>query len=183
MKYKLIDNKKEYYGITLYQIQALIDIPAFGIKAGDLGGYIEKESNLSQDGSAWVSGNAYVSGKARICGDAHIYGNARIYGNAWVYGSAWIYGNAWVHGDARVCGNARIGSKLDLVCLTAPKYDLTLTNAGLSIGCEFHSMTHWLSEYKQIGNKHDFTDKKIKHYFKLIKTIDKIYKAQQELKE
>ena len=32
--------------------------------ASELGGWIEKESNLSQDGDAWV------------CGDARVYGNA-----------------------------------------------------------------------------------------------------------
>ena len=53
-KYKLTNNTKEYFGRTLYQIEALI---SFGsIIKGDLGGYIEKEENLSQYGNAWVSG-------------------------------------------------------------------------------------------------------------------------------
>ena len=32
---------------TLYRIEATKDIERFGVKAGDLGGYIEKEDNLS----------------------------------------------------------------------------------------------------------------------------------------
>ena len=34
------------------------------VKSGELGGYIEKEENLAQDGDAWVSGNAQVYGNA-----------------------------------------------------------------------------------------------------------------------
>lgn len=45
-KYELTDNTIEYNEKTLYQIKALKDF--VDVKAGDLGGYIEKESNLSQ---------------------------------------------------------------------------------------------------------------------------------------
>ena len=113
-------------GVKLFRIKALIE---FGnVKAGDLGGYIEKEENLSHMGNAWVSGNAQVSGDARVSGnaqvsgnawvfgDAQVFGNARVYGNAWVYGDARVSGNARVYGDARVCGNA-------LVCGNAWVYD------------------------------------------------------------
>ena len=34
-----------------------------------MGGFIEKESNLSQDGNARVSGDAWVSGDARVFGN------------------------------------------------------------------------------------------------------------------
>jgi len=65
-KYKLTSIKKEVYGITLFQIQALKD---FGnVKKGELGGWIEKEDNLSQNGNAWVSGNARVYGDLKLIG-------------------------------------------------------------------------------------------------------------------
>ena len=48
MKYELTDNKKN--GLT--QIRALRDFGA--VKAGDLGGWIESEKNLSQGGDCWV---------------------------------------------------------------------------------------------------------------------------------
>ena len=85
---------------TLYRIQALRD---FGnVKEGDIGGYIESEKNLSQDGNAWVSG------------DARVYGNACVYGNARVSGDACVYGNARVYGDARVSGNAQVSGDADI---------------------------------------------------------------------
>ena len=93
-------------GVKLFRIKALIE---FGnVKAGDLGGYIEKEENLSHMGNAWVSGDARVFGDARVSGNARVFGNAWVSGNARVSGNAWVFGNAWVSGNARVSGDAQV---------------------------------------------------------------------------
>ena len=58
-KYELTKETKTLMdGTVLHRIRALLDIPMHGVKAGDLGGWIEKENNLSQCGNAWVSGDA-----------------------------------------------------------------------------------------------------------------------------
>ena len=50
------------FGKKLFRIKALV---AFGnVEKGELGGFIEKEDNLSHDGDAWVYGNAQVSDDA-----------------------------------------------------------------------------------------------------------------------
>ena len=68
------------FGKKLFRIKALV---AFGdVEKGELGGFIEKEGNLSHDGNAWVSGNARVSGDAWVSGNAQVSGDARVYGNA-----------------------------------------------------------------------------------------------------
>ncbi|HEM4040679.1 TPA: polymer-forming cytoskeletal protein, partial [Streptococcus suis] len=56
-KYELVlDDTISFWGWKLFRIRALI---SFGsIEVGDLGGYIEKEENLSHDGNAWVYGDA-----------------------------------------------------------------------------------------------------------------------------
>lgn len=96
-KFELTANSKMCLGKKLFQIKALI---SFGnVEEGDLGGFIEKEDNLSQSGNAWVSGNA------RVYGDAWVSGNAEVSGNAWVYGNAEVSGNARVPGNAWVSGN------------------------------------------------------------------------------
>ncbi len=60
-------------GVKLFRIKALIE---FGnVKAGDLGGYIEKEENLSHMGDAWVSDDARISGNAQVFGDARVSGD------------------------------------------------------------------------------------------------------------
>ena len=79
----------------MHQIQALKN---FGdVKAGDLGGWIEKESNLSHYGNAWVSDNAKV------------FGDARVFGDAQVFGDTWVYGDAVVSGNAIIAQNQHIG--------------------------------------------------------------------------
>ena len=73
-KYELTTDTKIVYGRKLFRIKALI---SFGnVTAGDFGGYVEKEENLSHDGNAWV------------------YGNAKVFGDAWVYGDAKVFGDA-----------------------------------------------------------------------------------------
>lgn len=127
-KYELTTNTKMCFGRKLYQIKALKD---FGdVKAGDLGGYIEKEENLSQDGIAWVFGNAYVYGNARVYDDAYVYGNTLISGNAQVFGNACVYDNAEVFDNAQVFGDAKVFGNtcvFDYACVygNACVYDTT----------------------------------------------------------
>ena len=106
MKYKLTKNKKTIGEITLYQIEALKDFS--DIKKGDLGGWIEKESNLSQQGDCWVSCRARVYDNAIVSDNAWVFGNAQVSGCAWVSGNARVFGNARVSGNAWVSGNAII---------------------------------------------------------------------------
>ena len=72
-KYKILEDQYiEVCGKKLYRIQALKDFD--NVKAGDIGGYIESESNLSQSGNAWVRDNAQVCDNAWVCGDARVCG-------------------------------------------------------------------------------------------------------------
>ena len=59
-----------FFGRKFFRIKALVNIERYGVKAGDLGGWVEKEDNLSQSGNAWVSGDAKVYGNAEVSGDA-----------------------------------------------------------------------------------------------------------------
>jgi len=70
-KYELLKNDTiEHHGRTLYRIRALID---FGdVKAGDLGGYIQYEHNLSQKGICWIYDNAIVYDNASVSSDDEV---------------------------------------------------------------------------------------------------------------
>lgn len=97
-KFELTTESITFLGRKLFRIKALI---SFGdVEAGELGGYIEKEGNLSHEGNAWVCGNA------------------RVYGNAWVGGNARVSDNAWVSGNARVCGDARVSGDADIATIS-----------------------------------------------------------------
>ena len=105
-KYELSNETIKIDGITLYRIKALKDFS--DVKAGDLGGWVEKEDNLSQMGDAWVYENAEVYGNAKVHGDAEIYRNAKVFGNAKIYGNAEVFGNAEIYGNAVISGNAKV---------------------------------------------------------------------------
>lgn len=120
-KFYLTENYIEKYGRILYQIRALQD---FGyMKAGELGGFIESETNLSHRGNCWVAfgaiiyGNANVSDNARIDGGIHLSDNAQIYGNAHICGAGKIWENVKIFGNAcimnifgyfKIAGNAEV---------------------------------------------------------------------------
>ena len=87
-KYELTDNYDYCQGRKVFQIRALRKVRD-GVYPGDLGGWIESEDNLSQEGGCWVenvaittdeSSNEYVEiyGTTRITGDEHIAGSAKI---------------------------------------------------------------------------------------------------------
>ena len=120
-KYELTEETKIIGDKTLFRIRAL---RSFGdIKAGDLGGFIENERNLSHEDNAWVSGNAkvidnarvsdnaLVSGETWVGGNARVDGNARVSGETWVGGYARVSDNALVIDNARVSGYAKVGGK------------------------------------------------------------------------
>ena len=70
-KFELTDNFViNAFGIKLFQIKCTKSFKY--ANEGDLGGYVEKEDNLSQSGDAWVSVDARVYGNARMSGDAKI---------------------------------------------------------------------------------------------------------------
>ncbi len=64
-KFELIAEKSiEVFGRKLFRIRALVSFQS--VKAGDEGGYVEKESNIDTFGDAWVFGDARVFGDASI---------------------------------------------------------------------------------------------------------------------
>jgi len=99
-RYEFTDETKTVDGHVLHRIRRLSD--------GKLGGFIEKEENLSQEGSCWVDDNAKVYDDARVYDNAHVYGNAIVYGSAQIYDNAWVCNNAKVYDDAQVYEHAKV---------------------------------------------------------------------------
>ena len=101
-KYELIPSDME----GLFRVKALKD---FGnVKKGDIGGYVEGENNLSQDGNCWIYDNAVICDNARVEDNAQVYGDAEVCGDAIVCDYAKVWGNAIVRDNARVLVNARV---------------------------------------------------------------------------
>ena len=125
------------FGTKLFRIRALVE---FGdVEAGELGGYVEKESNLGHDDNAWVYGNAQVSG------------DARVYGNALVYGNAWVHGDAQVSGDARVCGNGdyAYAHGFGSVNRTTTFFRLKDGGVGVRCGCFYGTLAQFRDKIRE----------------------------------
>lgn len=105
-KYKLTDETKVYNGKTLYRIQALKDFDF--IHKGEVGGFVESEKNLWQEGNCWIYDNAMVFDDARVTGDADVSDNAVVCGNSLIAGLAFVYGNAFIN-DSLVTGSSGVG--------------------------------------------------------------------------
>ena len=162
-KFELTTDTKMRFGKKLFRIKALI---SFGnVRAGDVGGYIEKEENLSQYGNAWVYGDA------RVSGDARVYGNARVCGNAEVYGNARVSGDAWVSGDADYATASGFGSE----CRTTTFFKLKNSDEiGVRCGCFYGT----LKEFKEKVKETHGETKKAKEYLRLADLME--YKFSEE---
>lgn len=91
---------------TIYRIKALRN---FGdVEAGDIGGFIEKEENLSHDGPCWIYDDAMVYHNAKVRDNAIVRGYAHVYNESQVLHNAIVEGHARVHGHGTIFGNARI---------------------------------------------------------------------------
>lgn len=108
-KYEFTDETLEHNGHILHRIKALRD---FGnVNEGELGGWLENESNLSQEDDCWVYDDAMVFGEAGVFGHAKVYDDAVVYGWAWIYDEAKVYHNVQVFGHAEVYGDVRLYGK------------------------------------------------------------------------
>lgn len=155
-KYELTNETKVVCGRTLHRIKAIIDF-AFA-KKGDIGGWIETEKNLSQNGNAWVCGNAMVYG------DAMVYDNARVYGNADVRGNAEVCGN----GDYIVFKN----------CWSSFRwFTYTSSNKKWAVGCFYGTGEELI--------KKAYADSELsgKCYEAIVRAVEAIETAKSEAKE
>ncbi len=67
-KYEITDIVHPQYP-WLHRIRALRDVRE-DVHAGDLGGFVQSEENLSQEGQCWVANNAVAAEESYISGDA-----------------------------------------------------------------------------------------------------------------
>lgn len=104
-KYEFTGDEKEYKQTTFRQIRALVDIPLHGVKAGDLGGWLEEERNLSHEGLSWVNQDSYVLRSAKVRENAHVCGESIIDFRSSIYGNAFVQ-NSVVHGINTIGENA-----------------------------------------------------------------------------
>jgi hypothetical protein len=124
MKYEMTKDSIQFEKATLYRIKA---IESFSdVKEGDLGGYIEKPENLSQEGNCWIYDQAKVMGKSCICNSARVLEDAVVIDSdvidtAQVWGAARLEGGCCLSNDACVAGNdIKINKRVSQNTMTSP---------------------------------------------------------------
>ena len=85
----------------LHRIRALRDVRE-DVHAGDLGGFVQSEENLSQEGQCWIAGNAVAAE------EAYVYGNAIIEDYA-IVTAGYVHGNVHISGNAKLFANSVTG--------------------------------------------------------------------------
>ena len=157
-KFELTTESITFLGRTLFRIKALT---SFGnVKAGELGGYIEKEGNLSHEGNAWV------------------YDNARVYDNAWVSGNARVSGDAWVYDNARVYGNADIatisgfGSEYRTTTFFRTKND----EIAVKCGCFYGTLAEFREKVKETHGDNRYA----KEYLMIADLMEMHFRGEEE---
>ena len=196
-KYEFTGETKVEYGVKLDRIRLLIDLPGF--KKGSVGGWIEKEFNLSHEGNCWVSGNGrvsengLVSGNGRVSenswvsGNGQVFGNARVFGDSQVSGNSRVYGNSLVSENSRVHGNSIVKHKFsEGVCVNVTTDPFNISYSGfeevegkkvhyVSVGCQDHAIENWLNpNYRQqIISKNNFPEKKVEEFLVYLNGISK----------
>lgn len=146
-KYKLLEDDFVELddGTRLYRIMALRDILTKNLTviAGQKGGHIESERNLSHKGNCWVCDGCVVRENAFVCKDAIIKGGSEIQGEAYISGSAivssscvddnvivtdkCVVNNCLLSGEKSLCG---VRCYDGMVTIEAQSCDLTASNEG-----------------------------------------------------
>lgn len=105
-KYRLTDETIEFNGVKLHRIEALKD---FGrVMKGEKGGFVQRESNLSQLGNCWIFNDSKAIGNSLVSKNAVLSGNSIICDNAVATGFSWICDHSIVCEKALITNNARI---------------------------------------------------------------------------
>lgn len=109
------DGEMSIVEIKLYRIQALKTFTKPGgynpvVHVGELGGYVESEDNLSQEGSCWLFDKARVKDGGKVIEDAIVYDKCLVSKNSIVRGGSVVGGHCFITNqsviiDSRLEGN------------------------------------------------------------------------------
>lgn len=154
-KYVLTENRKvmdDKYGSkrTLIQVQAIKNFKTSSgssVSAGQLGGWIERESNLSQRWNAWLDEESYAFDGSLIAENAYVeksslFDSVCIRGDSYIYESK-LFDSTIVTGQSEVeksqlYGQTVLGGYCSVV-------QSNLTNVQVKTGSDFEDKKSWNS--------------------------------------
>ena len=110
MKYEITNIEMNWNGHILHRIKALKEFTLINgkeIHKGDLGGWVESENNLSQEGLCWIYDECKMYEYARRSENSIGYGNSQQYENSKQYGNSQQFGNSMQYGNSRQYVNSQ----------------------------------------------------------------------------
>lgn len=148
-KYVITDNKKiitiSENGITkdviVYQIRSIN--PSINDKFPSLGGWVENEYNLSQEGECWITDGCYILGNSKIKDNTTLFGKAIVYGESIIKGNSVITGNFIISGKTIINNSYLVSSKNE----SAVYIDNSYIGSKDNIYITFYPNTHMIDGY------------------------------------
>ena len=64
--------------------------------------------------------------------------------------------------------------QLPIINLTGSRHHFFYLNGEIQIGCEKHTVAHWIENYKTIGEADEYTEDQIKEYFGYINMVNNL---------
>lgn len=107
-KYEITDIAHPRYP-WLHRIRALRLVPdgegdRTTVREGDLGGFVQSEGNLSQEGGCWIYENAACCEEAVVEKEARLFGYAVAKGSALITGDSRMFDKTWAEGNCCILG-------------------------------------------------------------------------------
>ena len=163
-KFVVTDTSVKSGPIDVFMIRAIKDIPRHRVKAGDYGGFVEHERNLSPDGDCWIAGNAVAANWSHVSGDALLKDDAKLLDRASIHERCVIADNVRMAGSSSAWGNAYIGKRAALfgpTTIVGGSWEVTpfqmstnyyhvnwVTPQFLRVGCRWQLPQAWLDEFE-----------------------------------
>ncbi|KMT21496.1 hypothetical protein [Clostridium cylindrosporum] len=104
-KYELSKESKDHDHVAVYRIKALqsfITETGIEVNSGDLGGFIECENNLSQEGLSWIHNDSVVYKLGRVDGNCEVFDNSVVSERALLVNNVILRGNTEVRGVSQI---------------------------------------------------------------------------------
>lgn len=105
-KYELTEETITISGHILHRIRALKDFS--DVKEGDLGGWVESEENLSQEGNCWIYDDAKIFDNAVVCGNGVVKHKSECFGRTYITDNAKLCGHVTTTSHTVIAGNAKL---------------------------------------------------------------------------
>ena len=154
-KFELSNITMEYKGRTLYRIKATKDFS--DVKKGDLGGWVQYEENLSQQGICWIYDDAKCMDNSRVTEDSIMRDFAEMYDCSKMHD----YSQMFDHSEMHYCSEMYDYSQMhdySKMCNFSEMYDCS----------EMHDYSQ-IHDYSQM---HDFSEM---HGNSMLKDKEKLY--------